>query len=665
MTRRSGGNDSVQLFVKTAKRLGMLTEHDSRKLVEQVSRHGSTPSTVAMQEGWLTAADVDIVECLARPGEVIPGYEILDVLGRGGMGVVFHARQLALDREVALKTILGSFVSDPLALQRFEKEAKVIGKLVHPHIVTAFDFGRQAGRLFLAMELLTGSDAQKLVQAEGPLPERVAWGIIRQAASGLAYAASNGVVHRDVKPANLMLIEPPPGFTLPPGEPMVKVADFGLAILPSSSATGMGRLTATMNTIGSPQYMSPEQFNHEDLDERTDIYALGVTIWELLAGKNPFADLAMGAMIAKKLSGSFPSITAERSGLHRKSVDLIVRMTSLEPKKRPRDYAELLSAIDEVMAATHDAKGNDKSVNLISKLRKAATAESQFSIGKGDPEGPKNKTVLRKSPTTKENGATAPTQLLESKATRGSGAKWRGILLIVGLLAVIGGGVWWNFTHGQRDDNQLPKTWGPKIVPDLPLGTIEQPLFDGRSLDGWMIEQGTWSEDVDDEGAALVGTDGAASRRLLHVVDGKPVPFRYYVLRLSVAVKPETAVEVQCDLAASTGDTPRMAFRLANGEVFLGVREHDGGPWRTDRQLIQLPISSPLARHDMRVERHSRAWFFYLDDQLIGHLEPLRPATKAEFRLVVEGGEARFYDLAAQDLEAPIASPSKREEASK
>lgn len=662
MTRRSGGNDSVQLFVKTAKRLGLLSDRDSRKLVEQATQNGVAPSSIAMQEGWLTAADVDIVECLSRPNDTIPGYEILDVLGRGGMGVVFHARQLALDRDVALKTILGSFVSDPLALARFEKEAKVIGRLVHPHIVTAFDFGRQSGRLFLAMELLTGTDAQRLVQSEGPLPERVAWGIIRQAASGLAYAASNGVVHRDIKPANLMLIEPPPGFTLPPGEPMVKVADFGLAILPASSATGMGRLTATMNTIGSPQYMSPEQFNHEELDERTDIYALGVTVWEMLAGKNPFADLAMGAMIAKKLSGAFPPITGERSGLHRKSVDLIVRMTSLELKKRPRDYAELLSAIDEVLAAIQEPKGSDKPSNLVAKLRKAATYETQRDPG--DTPDAKGRTVLRKSPTTKENVATAPTQLLAGAPARKSGSYLRGLLLLAGLLAVIGGGVWWNMTHTQkRNDNELPQTWGPKIEPDLPLGTIEQPLFDGRSLDGWRIESGTWSENTDDEGAALVGTHGAASRRLVYSADGKVTPFRYHVLRLSTVAKPEAAVEVQCDLAGP--ESPRLAMRLANGAVWIGVRESDTGDWRTDRPVIKQPIGEPGVRHDLRVERHSRAWFFYLDDRLVGHLDPLRAAGKPEFRLVVEEGEARFYDLAAQDLEAPITPAGKQDKSAK
>jgi hypothetical protein len=106
-------------------------------------------------------------------------------------------------------------------------------------------------------------------------------------------------------------------------------------------------------------------------------------------------------------------------------------------------------------------------------------------------------------------------------------------------------------------------------------------------------------------------------------------------------------------------------MRLTNGAVWIGVRESDTGDWRTDRPVIKQPIGDSGARHDLRVERHSRAWFFYLDDRLVGHLDPLRTANKSEFRLVVEEGEARFYDLVAQDLEAPMPPTAKQETSAK
>lgn len=687
MNRKGETGDSVQLFVKTAKRLGLLSEAHSRELVNQVSRQSSDPATVAIQSGWLTPADVDIVECLSRPVEVIPGYEIRDILGRGGMGVVFLARQLALDRDVALKTILGSFVADPIAMQRFEKEAKVIGRLIHPHVVTAFDFGRQSGRLFLAMELLTGTDAQKLVQSEGPLPERQAWGIIRQAASGLAYAASNGVVHRDIKPANLMLVEPPPGIPIPAGEPLVKVADFGLAILPSSSATGMGRLTATMNTIGSPQYMSPEQFNHEDLDERTDIYSLGVTLWEMLAGKNPFAELAMGAMIAKKLSGAFPPLTAVRTGLNRKTIELIGRMTAMEPEKRPQNYDDLLASIDRVLAALPEAKAPPKGSGIVSILRKAKAGEIGVSSKPVDGFEPTRQLAKRAregqmtGDTDRNSDSVAQTQFFPKTdpARRTARPIWVGLLLIASLVGLIGVGVWLN-ANPPRGAEGLPRTWNPPKVgpsrdgnvepvpvtpvppkpppPALVPGPNELVLFDGRSLRGWLIEAGTWSQNVDEEdGACLTGLDGEARRRISYQQGNQTVSLRHYIVRLSMKLGNAAFAEVQTDLTnprSPSGPSNHYAMRLTPTTVELGLQNESKQDWvkgtNETEQWVSVPKEVGQSPHEVRIELREEGWMFYFDDELIGKRPMLRANPVGEFKLRVDSGEARFFDLLATEL---------------
>ncbi len=135
------------------------------------------------------------------------------------MGAVYRARQLAFNRTVALKTVLVGSDANPASLQRFEQEAQTIGRLVHPHLVTAYDFTRVGGRFALAMEFLDGRDAERWRQGR-LVTERMVWSLIRQAAAGLAHAAAAGVIHRDVKPSNLLLVPPPLGFSLPPGVPL-------------------------------------------------------------------------------------------------------------------------------------------------------------------------------------------------------------------------------------------------------------------------------------------------------------------------------------------------------------------------------------------------------------------------------------------------------------
>src|SRR5262249_10994866 len=159
---------------------------------------------------------------------------------------------------VALKMVLVNRLADVGAIRRFEQEAQVVAQLSHPNVVAAYDFGRHEGRVYFAMELVLGEDVQKLVRRQGSLDEWTAWGLGRQAAAGLAHAWQRKIVHRDIKPGNLLLLEPPAGFPLPAGLPLVKIADFGLTQL-VASANEAPRLTSIGTAVGSPHYMSPEQ----------------------------------------------------------------------------------------------------------------------------------------------------------------------------------------------------------------------------------------------------------------------------------------------------------------------------------------------------------------------------------------------------------------------
>jgi serine/threonine-protein kinase len=202
-------------------------------------------------------------------------YKLLGELGRGAMGVVYRAEDPNLDRVVALKTII--LVDDAAGRKEYQKrfflEAKAAGKLNHPHIVTTYDFGEEDGVAFLAMELLEGKDLRARLQ-EGAMPAAEAVDIAKQVAEGLGYAHERGIVHRDVKPGNIMLL----------GRGRAKVMDFGLARMRMAD-----HKTSTGMVLGTPKYMSPEQVAGLPVDNRSDIFSLGIVLYEMLTGVRLFA----------------------------------------------------------------------------------------------------------------------------------------------------------------------------------------------------------------------------------------------------------------------------------------------------------------------------------------------------------------------------------------
>jgi eukaryotic-like serine/threonine-protein kinase len=216
-----------------------------------------------------------------RIGTVVDRYTIVRLLGQGGMGSVFEARHATLARRFAIKFLLPALATNRDVLRRFENEAKAAGGLEHPNLVAVTDFGRAAdGAPYLVMEFLEGSDCAALLHREGQLPIARAVGIVVQACRGLAVAHKAGIVHRDLKPENLFLCDAGDGRDL------VKVLDFGIAKLRPADA---GLTTGTGTTFGTAYYMSPEQARGAgDIDQRADVWSLGVVLYELLAGRRPF-----------------------------------------------------------------------------------------------------------------------------------------------------------------------------------------------------------------------------------------------------------------------------------------------------------------------------------------------------------------------------------------
>ncbi|MGQ0569531.1 MAG: serine/threonine-protein kinase [Armatimonadota bacterium] len=216
----------------------------------------------------------------APPITQLGRYRILAELGRGAMGVVYKAEDPSLNRTVAIKTILiGTDTEERAEYEaRFDQEAKAAGALNHANIVTVHDIGREGDVAYMAMELLDGVDLRELMK-RGPLPLPRAFDIGAQVAEGLAFAHEHGVVHRDIKPANIMIVR---------GE-HAKIMDFGIARMRLADS-----LTQAGSMLGSPKYMSPEQAAGQRADHRSDIFSLGVTLYEMVAGQAPFSadDLA-------------------------------------------------------------------------------------------------------------------------------------------------------------------------------------------------------------------------------------------------------------------------------------------------------------------------------------------------------------------------------------
>ena len=261
-------------------------------------------------------------------------YEIRGQLGSGAMGTVYRAHDTSLDRDVAVKVLRTRLAEDPAVVDRFVREARAAARVNHPNLTHIYFVGDADGptdaaprTMFFAMEYVPGATFEQDVAANGPAPLGKFVDMIVQAARGLAAAHGAGVVHRDVKPSNLMV--------LPDGT--VKVTDFGLAksLGADVSASADGSL------LGTPTYMSPEQCRGRGVDARTDIYALGLTAWFVLAARPPYASDSLGQMLQDQMNSPLPSIRDVRPELPPALERALSYMCEKDPEKRPASMEEV------------------------------------------------------------------------------------------------------------------------------------------------------------------------------------------------------------------------------------------------------------------------------------------------------------------------------------
>ena len=343
--------DDEQLrFASAVRALGAL---DEAKLAEFLRELPAGPPgsllTSLLQRGLVSASVWDQIDLLMRGDTAIPGYRLLRRLGAGGMGVVWLAEQTSLQRSVALKTISCDASEGAQLAERFMREAAVVARLSHSNIVTAIDFGQHAGRLYLSMEYVSGVDLNAYIKTHGPLSERVAWLIGRQIASGLAHAHHHGVTHRDIKPANILVLQDGVATHLAAEAPTVKITDFGLALMQATDIAD-DRLTSVHATVGSPHYMAPEQFGRQEISPRTDIYALGATVYQMLTGKPPWSGGSLPEIIRQKMAPTTPQAIDLGPQFSPATRDLVARMMASDGEQRPQDCPALLQEIDRVLA---------------------------------------------------------------------------------------------------------------------------------------------------------------------------------------------------------------------------------------------------------------------------------------------------------------------------
>ena len=304
-------------------------------------------------------------------GRAVRGFELSERLGAGGFGVVYRASQTTVEREVAIKLILPQYADQPDFIRRFETEAQLVARLEHPHIVPLYDYWREPGAAYLVMRLLRGGNLDDLLAA-GPLTADVLLPLLAQVGAALHTAHRAGVVHRDIKPANILLDDDRNAY----------LADFGIA------KNIIGREAERGAVVGSPAYFSPEQIQAEPVKQQSDIYSLGIMLFELLTGQKPFPGPSPIAYIQQHLADKLPPLASCCPELPAGLDAVLARATAKQPADRYPDVPALLTDFQQALTNVADAlhplptAGSTDLVNPYKGLRAFTEADADDFFGR-------------------------------------------------------------------------------------------------------------------------------------------------------------------------------------------------------------------------------------------------------------------------------------------
>ncbi len=339
----SGGRDEIGQLAGAFRH--MIEELQAKQqLVEYLSMSSATAATQRIYTSGGEMASPTMVRSVVGStgmlavGQTFAGrFEIKSILGMGGMGVVYRAFDQELGEPVAIKTLKSdAMASDPTLVQRFKDEIRLARKITHRNVVRTHDLGEVEGMYYITMEFVEGQSLKHLIQSRGSLPVNVVLTVGKQLCRALEVAHEQGVIHRDIKPQNLIV---EPSGTL-------KVMDFGIARL----ATRKDGVTQAGMAIGTPEYMAPEQLLGDNVDFRADLYAAGCVLFECLTGRPPFVADSPITLVAKQLEEIPPSPASLNPEVSEPLAALVLQTLNKDPAQRPQAAAELHDALDALTA---------------------------------------------------------------------------------------------------------------------------------------------------------------------------------------------------------------------------------------------------------------------------------------------------------------------------
>jgi len=396
-------------------------------------------------------------------GSIIGNYEILSELGRGGMGVVYKAHEQSLQRVVALKVLPPKLAASEDFVKRFLREARSAARLNHPNIVTTHAVGESDGHYYIAMEYVKGSSLIDLIRDQGQMDVRNALKIIGQVSQALLEAHRQNIIHRDIKPHNIMIDE----------MGRARVMDFGLAHIGDDST----KLTQTGALVGTPVYMSPEQCRGEKLGPESDLFALGVTLYEMLAGRVPYSGDSPLAIMHQIVNEPVKPVTEYNSRIPDSVIDLLKKMMDRDRKTRYQDMMALAADVKKILKS-------DSLLNFSPETDPTLILKTKDETNTPEPESnnsDKQKSVKEIKP--QKNSIKNPTEQINIDDLEWETflrlKRWSPFAIIIMILIACTIALWQN-QPAYKSSTRLPKT-----LPNAPPNEVWIDLMKNNSLDAW------------------------------------------------------------------------------------------------------------------------------------------------------------------------------------
>ena len=652
--------------IAIAMRLGLLSDQQV-ELIEEKKAESNFPGVeIAIRNGYLNRSELDLINICSDPLDVVPGYRIDGLIGQGGVGVVFKATQLRMDRDVAVKTINQSTVNNKNAIKRFEREAQIVGNLRHPNIVSAFDFGLHNEKLYLVMEFVEGIDGERFLEQEIQIQELPAWHIALQICHALDYANQKGIIHRDIKPGNLILTQPPSGTQLPPNVPFVKIADFGLARFKDNPTDSS--ITMDQGISGTPYYMSPEQITGQDIDHFSDIYGLGVTLWHMIAGYPPINGPDPFAVISAKMKSEDQWLARRPKEISGVGFELLKKMCRYKREDRLSDYSalvvEIKSVISELthqsLSKTTDFVSSDKkfsaktNVTLVEEFEGFALDQEAVAT----PTGRSSGSSLLASATPSDQGAA-----VTAGAPRSNRTKVLALSLVLATALVAGVYAWSAIVSSRANSSGPSLNTKQQIRLKEPAG-FPIILFDGSHIDPRGQTPGSrWESATGAEGGLVLAGKGSKKFKCTDQ-DGNNLEY----FSFSCGFRHHEADKIQFNWLLQSDATPEQspedasektpAFQVVvdttHATVYLG---------ETKKGAYKLPTfdEDSFGYHQIRIESQPGYWRIAIGPEFYVNV-PKGDNTQAgaTIELIVSGeNTAHFEALRFVPFQAPPLADGK------